>query len=331
MAELGLNEQHQSLIMTYIRFAKHQRAQNLKAVYCAFQDVIESRLSEETYTAEEVRELLCGLREAVRADVEAELMSHGRATALLLRQLLAQAERWHLRLSADMSQLQDREQLEQVAALEETGVAPERPLPAGGRLAPLGTDGGRDAGGASALLTAEVRRLEAHCGSLQEQLEEARLLAQVRQQQIIRLNDELDSAREKLAVAAASSQLAKERQEATVPSDRIPELEEQISQLSLSLSDSETVRTDVEHQLADTREELEAMKSRLTLAEKELESKFSETTAYTNMKRMLASKNEQLRELRLRLRALGEGGGKSSVADGDADADAEGEMSEDEN
>ncbi|XP_049842871.1 leucine zipper transcription factor-like protein 1 isoform X2 [Schistocerca gregaria] len=287
-------------------------------------------LSEETYTAEEVRELLCGLREAVRADVEAELMSHGRATALLLRQLLAQAERWHLRLSADMSQLQDREQLEQVAALEETGVAPERPLPAGGRLAPLGTDSGQDIGGASAaLLTAEVRRLEAHCSSLQEQLEEAHLLAQVRQQQIIRLNDELDSVREKLAVAAASSQLAKEQQEATVRSDRIPELEEQISQLSLSLSDSETVRTDVEHQLADTREELEAMKSRLTLAEKELESKFSETTAYTNMKRMLASKNEQLRELRLRLRALGEGGGKSSVAVGDADA--EGEMSEDEN
>ncbi|XP_049842872.1 leucine zipper transcription factor-like protein 1 isoform X3 [Schistocerca gregaria] len=285
MAELGLNEQHQSLIMTYIRFAKHQRAQNLKAVYCAFQDVIESRLSEETYTAEEVRELLCGLREAVRADVEAELMSHGRATALLLRQLLAQAERWHLRLSADMSQLQDREQLEQVAALEETGVAPERPLPAGGRLAPLGTDSGQDIGGASAaLLTAEVRRLEAHCSSLQEQLEEAHLLAQVRQQQIIRLNDELDSVREKLAVAAASSQLAKEQQEATVRSDRIPE---------------------------------------------ELESKFSETTAYTNMKRMLASKNEQLRELRLRLRALGEGGGKSSVAVGDADA--EGEMSEDEN
>lgn len=80
----------------------------MKAVYCAFQDVIESRLVEGTYTAEEVRELVSGLREAVGADVEAELMSHGRAAALLLRQLLAQAERWHLRLSADMSQLHDR-------------------------------------------------------------------------------------------------------------------------------------------------------------------------------------------------------------------------------
>lgn len=158
--------------------------------------------------------------------------------------------------------------MEQVAALEESGAAPERPLAAAGRLAPLGAEGSREAGEAPALLTAEVRRLEAHCAALQQQLEEARLLAQVRQQQIIRLNDELDSVREKLAIAAASSQQLKDRQEAAAPGDRVPELEEQISQLSLNLSDSEAAKADLERRLADAKEELEASEAKLTLAEK---------------------------------------------------------------
>lgn len=42
-ADLGLNEHHQSIVHSYIQFAKYQRNQNLKAVDLCFQDVLESR------------------------------------------------------------------------------------------------------------------------------------------------------------------------------------------------------------------------------------------------------------------------------------------------
>jgi leucine zipper transcription factor-like protein 1 len=61
-----------------------------------------------TYTNDEVQELLLGLCKAVQADVETELISSTHMTVLLLKQLFEQAEKWHLRLQADLSELENR-------------------------------------------------------------------------------------------------------------------------------------------------------------------------------------------------------------------------------
>ena len=49
--------------------------------------------------------------------------------------------------------------------------------------------------------------------------------------------------------------------------------------------------TSAKHQLLEVREQLE-------MAEQELERKFSQTGAYQNMKKMLAQKNNQIKDLR---------------------------------
>lgn len=65
------------------------------------------RLVEETYTSEEVQQILDGLCTVVRAEVESELINSTHTNVVLLRQLCKQAEQWHLQLQADMSELED--------------------------------------------------------------------------------------------------------------------------------------------------------------------------------------------------------------------------------
>jgi len=66
------------------------------------------RLSEATYTADEVRKLLQTLAEVVGGEVETELMLFAHNNILLLQQLCTQAEKWHLRLNADLSELHNQ-------------------------------------------------------------------------------------------------------------------------------------------------------------------------------------------------------------------------------
>jgi len=66
------------------------------------------RLYDDTYTLDEINEILEGLLSAVRGEMESELLHSSHTSVLLLRQLLSQAEKWHLKLSADMSQLENR-------------------------------------------------------------------------------------------------------------------------------------------------------------------------------------------------------------------------------
>ena len=66
------------------------------------------RLVEDTFTIDEVTEMLDGLLEVVRGEVESELINTSHTNVLLLRQLFQQAEQWHLKLQADISELENR-------------------------------------------------------------------------------------------------------------------------------------------------------------------------------------------------------------------------------
>lgn len=67
-----------------------------------------SRLVDETFTVDEVREMLDGLQTVVRGEVEMELINTAHTNVLLLRQLFSQAEKFYLRLQSDISELENR-------------------------------------------------------------------------------------------------------------------------------------------------------------------------------------------------------------------------------
>lgn len=66
------------------------------------------RLVEETFTVDEVSEVLNGLQAVVHSEVESELINTAHTNVLLLRQLFSQAEKWYLKLQSDISELENR-------------------------------------------------------------------------------------------------------------------------------------------------------------------------------------------------------------------------------
>lgn len=57
-------------------------------------------------SGEEVREMLDGLCSVLKADIGSDLIHNSHTSALLLRQLFQQAEKWHLKLQVELSDLE---------------------------------------------------------------------------------------------------------------------------------------------------------------------------------------------------------------------------------
>lgn len=293
-AEFGISEHHQSIMNNYIRFIRYQRAQNLKAIEYSFQDFTDSRILEQTYTSEEVRELLQNVAEMVRAETETELISQCHMNVLILQQLLLQADKWHLRLQVDLSEVQNRDQLEKVAAWEKSvssSVTVDK-SPTKLKLAPIQNSM------ATSLINAEIDRLKSEIQSLEDSLERAQLLASTRQKEVTRLDSEVKYLETKLGVFHDQSL---QHTKSTSTSNQQIETELKMSDILNGLNFSEQSKTQLQNELEIARGKVAEVQSQLHLAEQELERKFCETAAYKNMKHMLSSKNDQLRELRNKL------------------------------
>lgn len=70
--------------------------------------LLHCRLVDETFTIDEVSEVLSGLQAVVHSEVESELINTAYTNVLLLRQLFSQAEKWYLKLQTDISELENR-------------------------------------------------------------------------------------------------------------------------------------------------------------------------------------------------------------------------------
>ncbi|XP_004640733.2 leucine zipper transcription factor-like protein 1 [Octodon degus] len=292
MAELGLNEHHQTEVINYMRFACSKRGLRLKTVDSCFQDLKESRLAEETFTVDEVADVLSGLQAVVHSEVESELIHTAHTNELLLRQLFEQAERWYLKLRTDVSELENRELLEQVAEFEKAEFTSSRKKPildaTRPKLVPL------NEGGTAELLNKEISRLQEENEKLKSRLKAIETQA----------TNALDE-KAKLERALQALQLDRGQQEDLVKAQGLSDLENTVaalkSEFEKTLSDRVESQKSLEDKLATARHDLLRVQGQLGLAEKELEKKFQQTAAYRNMKEILTKKNDQIKELRRRL------------------------------
>ena len=74
------------------------------------------------------------------------------------------------------------------------------------------------------------------------------------------------------------------------------------NQMATELELNAKTQKELEVDLTSTKHNLLEIQHQLSLAEKELEKKFSQTGAYKNLKKMLTAKNEQIKDLRLKLK-----------------------------
>ncbi|XP_026148694.1 leucine zipper transcription factor-like protein 1 isoform X2 [Mastacembelus armatus] len=285
MAEFGFNEHHQNEVINYMRFARSKRVLRLKTIDSCFEELKDSRLVEETFTVDEVREMLDGLQAVVRGEVEMELINTAHTNVLLLRQLFSQAEKFYLRLQSDISELENRELLEQVAEFEKTDFkTPDKMNQdlSKPKLAPL------NEGGVSELLNKEIARLQGENDKLKARLRTLESQA-------------MSALDEKTKAERALKDLRKvqgEKQEISSLEDTVAALKEDYEK---SLSVNAASQKDLQENLISAKHELLRVQEQLVLAEKDLEKKFQQTAAYRNMKEILTKKNEQIKEMRKRL------------------------------
>ncbi|XP_056155638.1 leucine zipper transcription factor-like protein 1 isoform X2 [Lampris incognitus] len=274
-----------------MRFARSKRVLRLKTIDSCFEELKDSRLVEETYTVDEVKEMLDGLQAVVRGEMEIELINTAHTNVLLLRQLFSQAEKFYLRLQSDISELENRELLEQVAEFEKTDfktsnkVVQEISKP---KLAPL------NEGGVSELLNKEITRLREENDKLKARL-------RTLESQAMNALDEktrAERALKDLKKVQGEKQLATHSQEINNLEDTVTALREDYER---SLSANVASQKDLQENLVSAKHELLRVQEQLSLTEKELEKKFQQTAAYRNMKEILTKKNEQIKEIRKRL------------------------------
>lgn len=274
-----------------MRFARSKRALRLKTVDSCFQDLKDSRLIEETYTVDEVSDILNGLQDLVRGEVEMELINTAHTNVLLLRQLFSQAEKFYLRLQTDISELENRELLEQVAEFEKTDFKPnikvnqETSKP---KLAPL------NEGGVSELLQREISRLQEDNDKLKARLRT------LESQAMCALED-----KSKAETALKNLQKSQGDHQSVMCAQEIANLEGTVvamqADFEKTLNTKITTQKDLQDSLVSVKHDLLCVQEQLSLAEKELEKKFQQTTAYRNLKDILTKKNEQIKDLRKRL------------------------------
>ncbi|XP_071153492.1 leucine zipper transcription factor-like protein 1 [Mytilus edulis] len=263
--KLGINEHHSAQILNFLRFSRYQRGQRLRAVEMCFEELKTSRLDETTYTIDEVTDMLDGLLSVVRGEVESELINTSHTNILCMRQMFQQAEKWHLKLAADISELENKDLLENIAEFEEEnfrGTKRDTDLNSvlkNVKLVPLNETGG------TSLLHMKIEELE---------------------QENYKLMNENMKAKEKLVSLGGQA--------------AIQELASAVKSSGKSKKSSPSAG-DVDNDLISTKHELLRIREMLELAEKELEKKVSQTNPFRNLKKMLISKNDQLKQLRKRL------------------------------
>ncbi|KAK7118153.1 hypothetical protein R3I94_021852 [Phoxinus phoxinus] len=291
MADFGFNEHHQNEVINYMRFARSKRALRLKTIDSCFQDLKDSRLIEETYTVDEVSDMLDGLQVLVRGEVEMELINTAHTNVLLLRQLFSQAEKFYLRLQTDISELENRELLEQVAEFEKTDFKPNSKVhqeSSKPKLAPL------NEGGVSELLQKEISRLQEDNDRLKARLRT------LESQAMSALDDKSKAERalKSLQKSQGDHQFAMCAQEITNLEGTVAAMQ---ADFEKTLNANVASQNDLQDSLVSAKHDLLRVQEQLSLAEKELEKKFQQTAAYRNMKEILTKKNEHIKDLRKRL------------------------------
>ncbi|KAK3882855.1 hypothetical protein Pcinc_012788 [Petrolisthes cinctipes] len=300
--DLGLSEEHQAAVAAFLRFTRYQRGQRLRSVDACFHDVKDTRLLEDTYTSEEVSEMLDSLAEVVRAEVEGELIHAVHTHSLLLSRLFQQAQKWHLALTVDTTDLENQELLEEIKKFEERENQPGLSLdPAttspnknrATRLAPLTQNDGP-----IGLLQAEMKRLTADNSELKVKLEQAQEKVAELSKMKTEVSMNLQSTQEELKRVKLMVAEGPSAGDVTELSDEVEMMRLQLGQ---EAAEREASEEELAHNLTTSRQTLLQVKAQLQLAEKELEKKFSQTGAYQNMKKMLNKKNEQIKSMRKKL------------------------------
>ncbi|ORX49033.1 hypothetical protein BCR36DRAFT_584140 [Piromyces finnis] len=114
-----LNEHHVNQFVDILRFSRLRRSQLLNDINLIYEEESEKELYDTTYNKNEVEQIINNIRDVVKNFVENEVLNINHMNVLLLQQFCKQAEFWHLNLLANISELENRQLLNNIKQFEE--------------------------------------------------------------------------------------------------------------------------------------------------------------------------------------------------------------------
>mmetsp|Transcript_4661 Transcript_4661/g.11764 ORF Transcript_4661/g.11764 Transcript_4661/m.11764 type:complete len:324 (+) Transcript_4661:29-1000(+) len=306
-----LNPSHNEAVKRYIRFTVLQRNQELKDLQMTLADYKDSRLGgDDTFSADEVRDMLDSLGEILRADVYRGLQRVSHSNVVLLQQVIGQAEDGRLGIAIDTSLLEDEALLEEAAALEKDS---EKPTPAALEIQPAQSLRQKvlpsmDSHKQAETLEVEKAQLKVRLGDLQHELTGVnREKTDLRQ----KLQDAEDKLKTLLAFAASRTEPGAEEKLREIIGDDYEELQglgsdENVPPPQANIKEAAASASgNVAEMLADLKEQLRERSQAAQLAEEALEARLDQAPQFRNLKDMLTKKNAQIKYLREQLAELG--------------------------
>ncbi|XP_003387511.1 PREDICTED: leucine zipper transcription factor-like protein 1 [Amphimedon queenslandica] len=284
---LGLTH-HEKYIQEYLEFMRGKRRDCIRSVESSFESLTEARLMEDnTFTSTEVQEMVSGIWTAIEVDLEAELINSSHMSAILMRQLFQQAERVHMRMQPQIAEIENKVVLEEMAAYERQQASDNKKNISGRKqLEPIAFTGS----GESALLQKEIDRLTAENNKLRERI-------QFLEKKATSFLEEKDKIKSKLQVSSSNTNSSSSKDEEVLA------LQEAFAALQVQYSVTHQHSSELQEKLSTTNEELLRVSEELKRANEELDKKISQTNQFQTLKKLLESKNEQLKELRTKLKA----------------------------
>ncbi|XP_015366000.1 PREDICTED: leucine zipper transcription factor-like protein 1 isoform X2 [Diuraphis noxia] len=255
----------------------HQKKQSIILIKKAFEEVFKTNLLDETYTKEEVKNILNSLERTITNEIKGELSAYTNTNLLMMYQFFQQAEKWHLRLNVDISEMQNKELLQAMEKIEISNNIMNRTL----EKKKLLNTSDYITNDFAEVLQKRLNQLESHNSKLEADLKTL-------EDNCNKLKNEKEALKLRIEI--------EDKQED--PQKNLVEIEVQTQN---TFDDNSINHDECKTTANQLRNELMIAQSQLTLTNLELDRKFNDTAAYINMKNIITKKNEQVRELRDRL------------------------------
>jgi len=302
--EHQLNPDHDRQLVEYLRFLRRKRDTAIAEVAAEFKEVMETRILEDNYAAQDVEDILNGLLSMVRSSMKRDLEQTMFSSVLLLKQVLEEAERsdggWtlttNLPATEDISLLRAVEEWDRkvhgssgsappltAKAAVESRAAPSRALrPVGQTQDPR--------------LLADLQGARDDNASLQERFQRM----QVQTSQVLREKSALQAQLDAMSAAAGASDEAEalraqvDQLQADLQAAYDDNAALQAQQESQPASGSDALMREL-HEMQDAHAQLAAQ---LDQANAELDGRLERSRPFVNLQQMLRKKNDVVRRQR---------------------------------
>ena len=290
-----LNATHRQQLQTYIKYFQ-QRTQQVQAeVEEQINDVSESHISDgEIYRSDDMHSLCKSVARCVSEATTSELQKWLSQTSIYLRQLLLQAEGHAISLRIDTDSLEDEELIE---LMQKFGVTNKENL-----LAPASPNGNK--------LAALPQKPTKLASLTQASTVDVNLVTRIKDLEASNRTvlQRAETAEGKAAeLATTNQQLNQQVQILTTQSTALQQDVEhlQTSNTSAQQLEIDKLRLELTTQRQATLDTLKQKEAEVQQAKAELQDKINRSQTVMNLKKMIQTKNEQMKELRTQLRDAG--------------------------